>query len=278
MRRCGVSTLDIRHDIKGVSARSTMTSSVVNIHKLLGWILCCLVIEVFSFTQISPRCDQTTTRRKLLWKCKKCRGLFARPEQTAKADQSAEKWILLVENDDNLRNIIGDFLAREGGYQVTGVSDCRSAILVCHGIFRPDANNLSRFIFERTAIHSKNVTNGYRHVRRPDCLVVDIENSLDGLELLKMIRSDPVLDCPVTLLTAKAKTEDRILGYEAGADVYLPKPFNPEELLSIVNVLMGREKGLSLIGSESTYGVDEIKSAIHHLKKAMMENDILPPE
>jgi len=51
----------------------------------------------------------------------------------------------------------------------------------------------------------------------------------DGLEVLKEIRKDYTL--PVIMLTARGDDTDRIVGLELGADDYLPKPFNPRELL-----------------------------------------------
>jgi DNA-binding response OmpR family regulator len=50
-----------------------------------------------------------------------------------------------------------------------------------------------------------------------------------------------IQDIPVILLTAKAMVSDRIKGYKAGADGYLPKPFRPEELLRMVDNLMKRQ-------------------------------------
>jgi DNA-binding NarL/FixJ family response regulator len=66
-----------------------------------------------------------------------------------------------------------------------------------------------------------------------------------GLELLQWIRStnNPALQrVPVVLLTAKGLTSDRIAGYQAGADVYLSKPFYPDELLSVVDNLIARRQ------------------------------------
>lgn len=40
---------------------------------------------------------------------------------------------------------------------------------------------------------------------------------------------------PVVLLTAKGMTEDRVAGYRAGADAYIPKPFDPDELISVID-------------------------------------------
>lgn len=165
------------------------------------------------------------------------------------ANQSKDIWVLLVEDEDDLRSAIGSFLAKEGGYHVTGVSDARSAILVCRGMVRPNSRNArAKNVNQDLDALSNNSTNATAVF--PDCLILDIRllGSMDGLDLLKIIRSDPLLESlPVVLLTAKGKVEDRIVGYEAGADAYLPKPFDPEELLSIVNGLLSRDK-LSIKG------------------------------
>lgn len=65
---------------------------------------------------------------------------------------------------------------------------------------------------------------------------------MDGIELLNIIRADALLESlPVILLTAKGKVDDRIAGYEAGADAYLTKPFDPEELLSVLEGVLRRD-------------------------------------
>jgi DNA-binding NarL/FixJ family response regulator len=63
---------------------------------------------------------------------------------------------------------------------------------------------------------------------------------------LGLIRADERFErVPVILLTAKGMTEDRIQGYKVGADVYLPKPFNPEELLSIIDKVILRRQQMT---------------------------------
>ena len=57
----------------------------------------------------------------------------------------------------------------------------------------------------------------------------------DGVSLVRALR--PALETPILLLTAKGDTEDRIAGLEAGADDYLPKPFEPKELLLRINAI-----------------------------------------
>jgi DNA-binding response OmpR family regulator len=54
--------------------------------------------------------------------------------------------------------------------------------------------------------------------------------------LLEAIRKDDrLVGVPVVLLTAKGMTEDRVAGYRAGADAYIPKPFDPDELISVID-------------------------------------------
>jgi two-component system response regulator CpxR len=61
---------------------------------------------------------------------------------------------------------------------------------------------------------------------------------LDGFELLRQVRKRCVI--PVIMLTARTGREDRITGLEAGADDYLPKPFDPEELLARIRAVLRR--------------------------------------
>ncbi|MFZ2949920.1 MAG: response regulator transcription factor, partial [Desulfuromonadaceae bacterium] len=73
----------------------------------------------------------------------------------------------------------------------------------------------------------------------PAAVILDImlpgEN---GLAILKRIRQAHTV--PVIMLTAKGEDEDRITGLELGADDYLPKPFNPRELLARINAVLRR--------------------------------------
>jgi two-component system phosphate regulon response regulator OmpR len=64
----------------------------------------------------------------------------------------------------------------------------------------------------------------------------------DGLEILKEVRTEYAV--PVIMLTAKGEDADRIVGLELGADDYLPKPFNPRELLARMRAVLRRPHGL----------------------------------
>ena len=64
---------------------------------------------------------------------------------------------------------------------------------------------------------------------------------LDGISILREIRAEK-MDVPVIMLTAKGSISDKVTGLDAGADDYLPKPFNTEELLARVRAL-GRRRG-----------------------------------
>lgn len=73
-----------------------------------------------------------------------------------------------------------------------------------------------------------------------DAIILDIlMPKMDGLEVLRRLRQAHV-QTPVMLLTAKGQTEDRIHGFDAGADDYLPKPFDPDELLSRLRAMLRR--------------------------------------
>jgi DNA-binding response OmpR family regulator len=77
---------------------------------------------------------------------------------------------------------------------------------------------------------------------RPDLFVLDIiMPGADGYQVCRQIRGDPLLqDIPVLFLTAKGKDEDKIEGFRAGADDYLSKPFNMEELKLRIKAILRR--------------------------------------
>ncbi len=75
--------------------------------------------------------------------------------------------------------------------------------------------------------------------QEPDLIVLDLlMPKMDGLEMLKELRSFSAV--PVIILTAKGAHADRIKGLELGADDYLPKPFNPDELVARIEAIRRR--------------------------------------
>jgi two-component system, OmpR family, phosphate regulon response regulator OmpR len=113
--------------------------------------------------------------------------------------------ILVVDDDDRLRDLLKRYLTRQG-HDVTTARDADSA----------------RRFLETMAF---------------DLIVLDVMMpGEDGLSLLSGIR--PLIKTPVIMLTARGQAEDRIDGLRRGADDYLPKPFEPEELaLRIASIL-----------------------------------------
>jgi DNA-binding response OmpR family regulator len=78
--------------------------------------------------------------------------------------------------------------------------------------------------------------------RRPDLVILDvIMPGMDGYDVCREMRSDPILNIvPVLFLTAKVKDEDKIAGFMAGADDYLVKPFNIDELILRIRAVLRR--------------------------------------
>jgi two-component system alkaline phosphatase synthesis response regulator PhoP/two-component system response regulator RpaA len=77
---------------------------------------------------------------------------------------------------------------------------------------------------------------------RPDLVVLDVlMPGMDGMEVCRQIRADPILsDLPVLFLTARSKTEEKVLGLRAGADDYLAKPFNVDEFILRIRAILRR--------------------------------------
>ena len=75
-----------------------------------------------------------------------------------------------------------------------------------------------------------------------DAIILDVMMpKMDGVEVLRRLRADGNTT-PIMMLTAKAQKDDRITGFDSGADDYLPKPFEPDELLSRVRAILRRRE------------------------------------
>ncbi len=115
--------------------------------------------------------------------------------------------ILVVDDDTRLRGLLRKFLSDQG-FRVSTAGSAEEA--------RKQLESLSF-----------------------DLLVLDVMMPGEtGLELAKSIRESS--DVPILMLTARAETSDRIAGLEAGVDDYLPKPFDPRELLLRINSVLRR--------------------------------------
>lgn len=137
--------------------------------------------------------------------------------------------ILIVDDDLGTRLSISDYLEL-CGYRVIAADDGQQALAMveeCH----------------------------------PDLLVTDIMMPrMNGYELVRRVRSASAFRLlPVILLTARTKTQERILGYQSGCDLYLPKPFELEELAAAIRNLLERSQ---MIQSECRVLISE-QSASH---------------
>jgi DNA-binding NarL/FixJ family response regulator len=145
-------------------------------------------------------------------------------------DLRANAWIVLVDDEESIRSAVSRLFASRGYQHVTTCQDGQQVL---------------ELLLEPSEQRSSGGKEGHfpnPHRRVPDCIVSDIRMpNMDGMELLKRIRSDVSFQkIAVVLLTAKGLTQDRIAGYDSGADAYLAKPFQPEELLAIVETVIQR--------------------------------------
>ena len=118
--------------------------------------------------------------------------------------------VLIVDDDTRLSAMIADYLSGNG-YTVHSAATGQAGIA-----------DLAR--------------------RSPDIVILDIMlPDIDGFETCRRIRATS--DVPILMLTAKGEETDRIVGLELGADDYLPKPFNPRELLARIKAILRRRQG-----------------------------------
>jgi len=96
-----------------------------------------------------------------------------------------------------------------------------------------------------------------------DAVVLDLMlPDMDGLDVCRQLRTQD--DTPVLMLTARGEPVDRIVGLELGADDYLPKPFEPRELLARLRAILRRRSRTTAPGEKPlTFGRLEIDTAAH---------------
>lgn len=124
--------------------------------------------------------------------------------------QSENKRLLLVDDDPNLVFLVKDYLEFQG-YTVTTAENGVAALEV-----------LKKYI--------------------PDMIICDVMMpEMDGYALIEKVRQDPRTDwIPVMFLSAKGQSHDRVKGLNQGADFYMVKPFEPEELIAQVEASLNQ--------------------------------------
>jgi DNA-binding response OmpR family regulator len=142
--------------------------------------------------------------------------------------------ILLVEDDPRLAEMLSEYLGQAG--------------------FRVTVAPLGATALERLA--------GAEY----DAVVLDLMlPDMDGLDLCRQLRTRA--DTPVLMLTARGEPIDRIVGLELGADDYLPKPFQPRELLARLRAILRRRARAMAPGERPlTFGRLEIDTAAHAVR------------
>ena len=112
----------------------------------------------------------------------------------------------------------------------------------------------------------------------PDLVITDIMMpQVDGYQFLKQLRDDPQFKTlPVVFLTARGMTSDRIQGYNAGADAYLSKPFDPDELVAIVTNLLQKRDVVRAAGEDEPRNIDDVIREIEEIKRLLTKGGSIP--
>jgi DNA-binding response OmpR family regulator len=124
---------------------------------------------------------------------------------------------------------------------------------------------LTAFNFEVTLFHSPKKGIEFLQNSDPDLVVLDIMMpEMDGFQTLRKIREFSAI--PVVMLTARGEVTDRIVGLELGADDYMPKPFEPRELLARIQSILRRSQSpsqlLDVIEFEEGLSLNKLKQEV----------------
>ena len=151
-------------------------------------------------------------------------------------DRAVSARLLLIDDDTRLTGMVGDYL-RRNGYEVDA------------------AGSLAAGRERLKAVHY-------------DALLLDLMlPDGDGLDLTRELRADSRTQrLPLLMLTARGEPLDRIVGLEIGADDYLPKPFEPRELLARVKALLRRAAPAPSADAVLVFGRLEIDLGAHQAR------------
>jgi two-component system OmpR family response regulator len=149
-----------------------------------------------------------------------------------------DKRILVIDDDQEIRTLLADYLERNG-FRVSTL---------------PDGSELVRVLEERAI----------------DLLVLDLMlPGVDGLTLCRDLRSRSRV--PVLILSARAEDVDRIVGLEMGADDYLAKPFHPRELLARIRAILSRTDRVDATPMVSEYRFDGFRLDV--MRRVLIRED-----
>lgn len=157
--------------------------------------------------------------------------------------------LLIVDDDKRIRDLLARYL-QEQGFRVTPAADAASARAAMRGLTF-------------------------------DLVILDVMMpGTSGIEFARELKS--VSDIPICMLTARAEPEHRIEGLEAGVDDFMPKPFEPRELLLRINNIMRRMRGPAAPSDEVQMGEfvfhigrGELKRGEATIKLTERERDLL---
>ncbi len=137
------------------------------------------------------------------------------PAPTERPQAVSEARILVVDDDPGIRELVGEFL-EDYGFEVNTAADGAALLLALEA-------------------------------RPPDLVLLDLKlPDQGGLGLVEHVKA--VGDIPVIMLTSLGADVDRIVGLEVGADDYVPKPFNPRELLARIRAVLRRTAKAIAVG------------------------------
>ncbi len=153
--------------------------------------------------------------------------------------------VLMIEDDENLSTMLCEYLSQYGFELIA----CPSA---AEGLAKLDERRFAALLLD---------------VMLPD---------LDGFEVCKRVRANSAhWDLPILMLTARGDETDRIVGLELGADDYLPKPFNPRELLARLRAILRRRAATGAeVPSSLRFGALEIDRAARIVRLSGEELEI----
>lgn len=153
---------------------------------------------------------------------------------------SSPQALILVVDDDPLTCRMVEFLLQSQNYDALIANSPQEALTVIHG-------------------------------KEPDLVLLDVQlPKTDGFTLLRHLRKE-VPGLPVIMLTARAEMQDRLTGFESGADDYVVKPFEPAELLARIKAVLNRYRRKTMGSNDAVVQANDLKLDVPSLSVTLAD-------
>ncbi len=196
-----------------------------------------------------------------------------------RANNARKRIIWIIDDEQPILDAVGSYLTSVGGYEVYPFLNATLPLALLSQTTQSQSllNGSTSSTTRSRSNNDPDENDRNLQIMVPDAIISDVRMPhISGIDLLTMIRSstiNSILNMPFILLTARSLVEDRVRGYDAGTDGYLTKPFDPEELVVLLERMIQRKEWMEDSTTQSSVSLEELKEDLDEIKEALSKEE-----